>query len=61
MGEGIIVDSMPITTHECTHEEKQCGLGLVEVSNQLVNNAEGVAWLDHDLGFSMQDVLVGLL
>ena len=61
MGEGIIVDSMPITTHECTHEEKQCGLGLVEVGNQLVNNAESIAWLDHDLSLGMQDVLVGLL
>ena len=59
VGEGIIVDRMPITIDKGTDEQKQGGFRLVEIGNQLIYNVEQIAWFDHYLCLSVQDVLIG--
>ena len=50
MGKGVVVDGMPIAADERADEQKEGRLRLVEISDQLVHDVEGVAGLDHNLG-----------
>ena len=61
MGEGIVVDGMPIAADECADEQKEGRLRLVEISDQLVHNVEGVAGFDHNLGLGMEHILSGCI
>ena len=58
MGEGIVVDGMPIAADKRADEQKEGRLRLVEISDQLVHDVEGVARLDHDLRLGVERLLM---
>ena len=58
MGKGVVVDGMPIAADERADEQKEGRLRLVEISDQLVHDVEGVAGFDHDLGLGMERLLM---
>ena len=53
MGEGVVVDRMPIATHERADEEQKGRLRLMEIRDELIHDAELEAGLDHDLRLGM--------
>ena len=58
MSEGVVVDLMPVAFDKGAHEEKQRGLGLVEVGDQHLHNLVVIAWSDDNLGAGVEDVEV---
>ena len=58
MGKGVVVDGMPIAADERADEQKEGRLRLVEISDQLIHNVEGVAGFDHNLGLGMERLLM---
>ena len=58
MGEGVVVDGMPIAADKRADEQEEGRLRLVEISNQLVHDMEGIAGFDHDLGLGVECLLM---
>ena len=38
MGEGIVVDGVPVAVNECTDEQQQCGLRLMEIGHHTAHD-----------------------
>ena len=61
MGEGVVIDGAPIALDEGTDEEKESGLRLVEIGDELIDYVEFIAGFDHDLRGRMEGVLPCLI
>ena len=59
MGEGVVIDRVPIATDKSTDQQQEGRLRLVEIGDQLIHHMELVTRLDHDLCFRMKGLLLG--
>ena len=55
VSQGVVVDLVPVATHEGTHEEQERGLWLVEVGDEHTDDLIVVARTDDDLGAGVED------
>ena len=53
--QSVVIDLTPVATHEGTHEEQECGLGLVKVRDEHADDLVVIAWADDDLGAGVKD------
>ena len=49
MGEGIVIDGMPISADEGADKEQERRLRLMEIGDELIDYMEGVTGFNHDL------------
>ena len=54
VGEGVVVNGMPIAADECADKEQKRRLRLVEIRNQLIHHMKCITGFDHDLRLGVQ-------
>ena len=59
VGKGIVIDRAPVSAHKRADQQKQGGLRLVEIRDELIHYMERISGFDHDLRLRMQGLLTG--
>ena len=57
MGEGVVIDRVPIAADKSTDQQQEGRLRLVEIGDQLIHHMERIAGFDHDLCLGVQRLL----
>ena len=58
MGEGVVVDAMPVAMNKGGNQQKECALGLMEICYHPLHNLVLIAWGNDDTGGCMQGIQV---